>query len=121
MIVLELDRVEVDYCLDCHGVWLDAGELELLLENPDDVAGVLNSAVEAGQAGGAGRKCPICLKRMQEIAVGTDPVINIDRCRDGHGIWFDRGELKEVLALMGGQANGKVAALLQDIFGEKKG
>ena len=32
MIVLELDEVEVDYCADCRGVWLDSGELELLLE-----------------------------------------------------------------------------------------
>ena len=31
MIVLELDEVEVDYCTECEGIWLDAGELELLL------------------------------------------------------------------------------------------
>ena len=31
MIVLELDEVEVDYCTECEGIWLDEGELELLL------------------------------------------------------------------------------------------
>ena len=31
MIVLEMDEVEVDYCTECEGIWLDAGELEILL------------------------------------------------------------------------------------------
>jgi Zn-finger nucleic acid-binding protein len=31
MITLELSDVENDYCTDCGGIWLDAGELELLL------------------------------------------------------------------------------------------
>jgi len=35
MVVLELDRVEVDHCLVCGGLWLDAGELELLAGTPD--------------------------------------------------------------------------------------
>ncbi|MCL4278881.1 MAG: zf-TFIIB domain-containing protein, partial [Ignavibacteriaceae bacterium] len=36
MIVLELEQVEVDYCTNCAGVWLDAGELELLLESHEE-------------------------------------------------------------------------------------
>ena len=32
MIVMELNEVEIDHCLSCSGIWLDAGELELLLE-----------------------------------------------------------------------------------------
>ena len=28
--MVEHDRVEVDYCVVCAGVWLDAGEIELL-------------------------------------------------------------------------------------------
>ncbi len=31
MIVLELGEVEIDYCPGCDGIWLDAGELEMLL------------------------------------------------------------------------------------------
>ncbi len=33
MITLELAKVEIDYCTGCKGVWLDAGELEMLLED----------------------------------------------------------------------------------------
>ena len=28
MITMELTEVEIDHCLDCGGIWLDAGELE---------------------------------------------------------------------------------------------
>ena len=27
-VILELAGVEIDYCPDCGGIWLDAGELE---------------------------------------------------------------------------------------------
>ena len=39
MIVLEIEEVEIDYCTDCAGIWLDAGELEVLLEDFDQAAG----------------------------------------------------------------------------------
>ena len=35
MITLELADVEIDYCTDCGGIWLDAGELEMLLGEPE--------------------------------------------------------------------------------------
>lgn len=31
----DADRVHVDVCLSCHGVWLDAGELEQLKDRDD--------------------------------------------------------------------------------------
>ena len=33
VVVAEHQRIEVDYCTKCSGVWFDAGELELLLES----------------------------------------------------------------------------------------
>ena len=30
MIVVEHEKIELDYCLRCSGVWFDSGELELL-------------------------------------------------------------------------------------------
>jgi Zn-finger nucleic acid-binding protein len=33
MMVLELEKVEIDYCVLCRGIWLDEGELEMLLES----------------------------------------------------------------------------------------
>jgi Zn-finger nucleic acid-binding protein len=40
----------------------------------------------------------------------------IDRCRKGHGLWFDEGELIEVLALEQEGGGGKVIGLLKEMF-----
>ena len=52
MIVLEYDRVEVDYCVSCQGLWLDAGELELLFGDESACAAYLAS--EAALTMGSG-------------------------------------------------------------------
>ena len=41
LIVIELDQIEIDYCLNCGGTWLDAGELEVLLEDQSAVLKIL--------------------------------------------------------------------------------
>ena len=43
MITLELEDVEIDYCTECGGIWLDAGELELLLGEPQKAKQLLGS------------------------------------------------------------------------------
>lgn len=117
MVILELDQIEIDHCLKCGGIWLDAGELELLLENAAEVQAVLRQPVSAGAASGSGRKCPICRKRMEVIEIGDDREISIDRCKNGDGLWFDKGELEGVLRILGGDSGTKVVRLLEDMFG----
>ena len=48
MITLELEEVEIDYCTDCGGIWLDSGELELLLEEPAKAGQFLSLKQKAG-------------------------------------------------------------------------
>ncbi|MEJ2494849.1 MAG: zf-TFIIB domain-containing protein [Ignavibacteriaceae bacterium] len=43
MIVLELNEIEIDYCPDCKGIWLDGGELELLIEDENERKRILSS------------------------------------------------------------------------------
>ena len=35
MIIVEHERIELDYCTTCFGVWFDAGELSLMMESMD--------------------------------------------------------------------------------------
>ena len=116
MIVLEVDQVEIDYCIECGGIWLDAGELEILLEEPEKVEKVLRNAIPVPKTSDSFRKCPICLKKMEEIELGIESKIYIDRCKSGHGLWFDRGELEEVIKIIDHDESSKVAKLLKDIF-----
>ena len=121
MIVLELDRVETDYCTDCGGIWLDAGELELLFGDAHQAKQLVSSFHRESGVKEKIRPCPICLKKMHKIHAGSErePVI-IDRCPKGHGLWFDRGELSEVLAKGNFDKDRKIIKLLAEIFGKNK-
>lgn len=118
MIVLELDRVEIDYCPDCGGVWLDRGELELLLGSG---AGLewLRAAGESAAEAEKGRSCPVCRKRMEKCLFGGPCQVRVDRCSRGDGIWLDRGELEQLLEGSSGE-KGRVLDLLKDLFGTVK-
>jgi Zn-finger nucleic acid-binding protein len=119
MITLELAEVEVDYCTDCGGIWLDAGELELLLGDPEQAGQLLNSFEIDSECVEKRRKCPICLKKMQKIVVGTaKPTLLIDKCTKGDGLWFDKGELKDIFDRANLDKDSKIQKLLADIFPE---
>ncbi len=117
MITLELADVEIDHCVGCGGIWLDAGELELLMDDPCKAAGLLASFREDPTATERPRKCPICDKRMAKVVVGCDePVLLIDKCRRGDGLWFDGGELKDVLSRGRLDEDSHIRKLLADMF-----
>jgi Zn-finger nucleic acid-binding protein len=117
MITAELEDVEIDFCGSCGGVWLDAGELESLLADETQSRQLLASFVAAGSGTEAARQCPICQKPMEIVYAGPmDKAILLDRCPHGHGLWFDRGELKQVLESETLNQNSKVIQLLKEMF-----
>lgn len=117
MIVLELNEIEIDYCPDCKGIWLDGGELELLIEDENERKRVLSSFQIEADYPEKKYKCPICKKKMDKVHVGEHKEVLIDKCPGGHGLWFDKGELKSVIELSSGE--DKVVRHLNDLFGEK--
>jgi uncharacterized protein len=122
MVTLELADVEIDHCLYCGGVWLDAGELGLLMDDPGKAKELLDSFRDDPGTKEAPRKCPICDRRMAKVVVGpSQPPVRIDECRRGHGLWFDRGELEDVLRRGRLDENSRVLGLLADMFGKGPG
>jgi len=101
MIVVEHSNIELDYCPNCHGVWFDSGELELLMESmevesPNQLfSDILNSPEAASPE--KKRKCPICGHKMKKTIVGEQPEILIDVCQQGDGLWFDGGEVGQLI------------------------
>ena len=95
MIVVEHEDIELDYCVKCHGVWFDAGELELLLGSLglDSTSPFLNSILEAEEAKTEEekRRCPLCRQKMKKSNLETK--VLVDLCPQGEGIWFDGGEV----------------------------
>ena len=101
MIVVEHNKIELDYCTNCQGVWFDSAELELLLESmslesPDlFLSNILDSA--EAKPSEKKRKCPICRQKMKKTTIGQEPEILIDVCQQGDGLWFDGGEVGELI------------------------
>ncbi len=119
MITLELADVEIDHCVGCGGIWLDAGELELLMDDRHKAADLLETFQEAPSHPERPRRCPICGKKMAKIVVGsTQPVLLIDKCRRGDGLWFDRGELQDILQRGQLDSDSRIQRLLGDMFGQ---
>ncbi len=117
MLVLELAGIEIDYCPLTHGIWLDAGELEELYEDGKEADELLTSLKK--DEGNREKKihCPICNKRMEKVLVRNKVVI--DRCSRGHGLWFDEGELIQVLEMESRDGEGKVIPILKEMFGHQ--
>ena len=71
MIIMELAHVEIDHCLTCRGVWLDAGELQELLGTAEHVTALLDSLRPDRETTEKPRRCPISRKRMEKVRSRT--------------------------------------------------
>lgn len=118
MVILELSEVEIDYCTGCNGIWLDSGELELLLEDSNEKEKLLSTLNVDPAHPEKPNICPICYKKMEKVYVGNNKEVLIDRCVKGHGLWFDKGELNAVLEMGIGEEN-KILNLLKEMFENK--
>ena len=121
LIVIEHEAIEVDYCVECRGVWLDSGELELLFGDAEACAQFLSIGAPATvPKGEKTRRCPACNKKMTKESTSSGKPVTFDHCPAGDGLWFDGGELETVLeqaeALLGHVA---VKEYLGGIFSKK--
>lgn len=130
MIVVEHKKTELDYCPKCYGVWFDSGELDLFLESPnlENRAQFLSDARNAAEVESAEKKrrCPICGQRMKKTIIGQKPGILTDVCRKGDGLWFDGGEVGQLITGLPEKPTGKpgsynhVASFLGEVFQQRE-
>ncbi|MDT8394139.1 MAG: zf-TFIIB domain-containing protein [Bacteroidales bacterium] len=114
MLVLELAGVEIDYCPLTHGIWLDAGELEALFDDRETADQFLASFRPDKDCREKKVRCPICYRKMEKVLTAGGVVI--DSCQQKHGLWFDEGELIQVLKAGHEGAESRVADLLKNMF-----
>jgi Zn-finger nucleic acid-binding protein len=126
MVAFELEGVEIDRCVACHGTWLDNGELQLIAQQAGVAPGGLTQALveSEGVRGGARRRCPRCLRRLDVIQLGVIQLgpsspLEIDRCPGGCGLWFDDGEMQQFIARFDEGEPGAVARFFADWFGKR--
>jgi Zn-finger nucleic acid-binding protein len=97
--------VRVDVCPDCQGIWLDAGELEVLQQNVAAIvpqaAGTLEERArellsQAERAEEQRFSCPKCKAKLWHLQREGNVV---EVCSDCEGIWFDASELTVLLGV----------------------
>ena len=108
--------VEVDYCTSCHGVWMDEGELELLLHDTNEKEKILKSFEVDKNSKEKSFKCPICFNKMEKILCGDKSKITLDKCSRLHGLWFNKGELQSVVEMGSLDKQNKIVNLLKEMF-----
>lgn len=100
MEVVTVMGVVLDRCVDSGGLWLDAGELEQLVEASKNSSASLNDFIKSAPALSGestvtgGKSSPVSGKPMNQDKVMG---VSIDRCGDSGGIWLDGSELKRLL------------------------
>lgn len=88
--------IEVDFCSNCEGMWLDPEELDELEDtvfDDDDLKGTVIFSAQPSK-----KECPKCSKTMKEFRYRLYN-LTIDFCAD-HGYWLDKGEEERVLELI---------------------
>ena len=117
MLAVEYGDIEIDFCAECAGIWLDAGELELLFGDAMACHAFLSGGTDRVAATEKPRRCPICRAKMDKGTTRGDAPVTYDQCPQGDGLWLDRGELAAILEHgASGDAGNRVADFLRGMF-----
>jgi Zn-finger nucleic acid-binding protein len=109
---VEYDDVEVEVCSSCKGEWLQAGELEKIVEHHDEVftpaeiasmAAVNQEIFTNENLDHDELNCPQCVNvRMEHFNYGDTSGIILHKCTDCGGIWMDKEQLNKVEEVVDG-------------------
>jgi Zn-finger nucleic acid-binding protein len=103
----KVGELEVRECHACGGLWLERAMFEQLgtsRERQGAVLGVLPAPLAPSETKLEPvryRPCPTCAQRMNRVNYAKRSGVVLDVCKD-HGIWFDKDELRRVLAFIAG-------------------
>jgi Zn-finger nucleic acid-binding protein len=92
-------------CGHCGGTWVDGRTFERLVAEKDEQTLVLSAALPGGETKSAHPRmerywpCPVCHKLMNRVNFANISGVVLDACR-AHGVWFDRDELRELVAFI---------------------
>ena len=89
--------IEVDYCPNCRGMWLDLDELDQLEDIAFDDDAHKGSLIHNQTP--TRYPCPHCATPLQEFEYRLYD-LKLDYCTQKHGFWLDAGEDERVVEIM---------------------
>ncbi len=113
---LVLRHTPLQECDACHGIWIDAASFERICADRERQADVLGAPSQEKPRRRPPyvryRPCPQCERLMNRLNFAHISGVVVDVCK-GHGIWFDRDELRHIVEFIreGGMelSRGKLA------------
>lgn len=94
------NKVEVDYCPFCLGVWFEEDELREAKDEKDKELNWLDLDLwknkEDFKISQSPKICPKCSVPLYQVNYGNSDV-EVDLCGLCRGIWLDRGEFKKII------------------------
>ena len=90
--------VMLDFCPNCKGLWMDGGEINYFVQDPEMVSAKLKEPLIGQEL--SELKCPRCQKHMVKGGL-IDASLEVDHCESCDGLWFDPGELAQLSKLSG--------------------
>lgn len=99
--IIKIGEVEIDSCPACQGFWFDFDELRKAKDEKVKQAKWFDFDLWQDETRfktvPSEKKCPVCNEQLYRINYqGAD--IEIDICKNRHGIWLDRGEFQKIIA-----------------------
>ena len=93
--------VEIEICSGCGGMWLDANELEIVVEKAQSMLSHKElpavKDVEASTEKDIDMKCPKCIDTsLRAFIYAFDSGIELDKCPLCKGLWLDKSELEQL-------------------------
>jgi len=116
LVPLRPGGIDLDACPRCHGVFVEAGERGAFLGPWADVDSWPARGV--GRSRGVGRlACPFggptaTHGRMSlwDVALPAGGTVEVDVCRQCHGLWLDSGEARRLVDARGASSSSSAAA-----------
>jgi Zn-finger nucleic acid-binding protein len=102
MASIKLGAETLRECETCGGLWVEVAEFEKICASREEQAAVLGGASPApdhrlhGENAVRYVPCPQCAQLMNRINFARCSGVIVDICK-GHGTWFDRDELSEII------------------------
>lgn len=98
-----VDDIELEQCTSCEGIWFDKNELKRIKDKADSDLNWMDYEIwkhtDKFKLNVKKYDCPKCGDKM-EVLDYDNTSIEIDYCRSCNGIWFDKGEIENLINIL---------------------
>jgi Zn-finger nucleic acid-binding protein len=98
MNVFSVERVALERCSSCSGIWFDARELSQLLEQDARQLSSLRRGRDIKELEGKRGFCPRDGSELLRVHGSINQSVIIDACADCRDLWLDGGEFDKLFS-----------------------